>query len=184
MLMMDRHTVTGRIGQQGFTYLSLLFFVAVLGVGLAATAVSWRYAQQSEKERELLFVGEEFREAIALYYHRSPGVIKQYPRDLTDLVRDPRYPNTQRYLRRIYRDPMRNEPSWGTVMSPEGGVMGVYSLLQEEPLKKQGFKEIQSGFDNAGSYSDWRFVYTPVTLPMPALAPGPAGVPATATNKL
>jgi type II secretory pathway pseudopilin PulG len=180
---MDRHTVTGKLRQQGFTYLSLLFFVAVLGSGLAATAVSWRHAQQREKERELLFVGEEFREAIALYYHRSPGVIKEFPRDLNDLVRDPRYPNTQRYLRRIYRDPMRNEPSWGTVLSPGGGIMGVYSLSQDEPLKKQGFKEIQSGLDKAGSYSDWRFVYTPFMSPTPALALGAAGEPPKAVNK-
>jgi type II secretory pathway pseudopilin PulG len=162
---MGRHTVTGKRAERGFTYLSLLFFVAVLGIGLAATAGSWRHAQQRENERELLFVGEEFRQAIALYYHRSPGAIKEFPRDLGDLLRDPRYPGAQRYLRRIYRDPMRNEPAWGTVRSPDGGIMGVFSLSEEAPIRKTGFVAEQAGFERASAYADWQFVYVPVPSP-------------------
>lgn len=144
--------------------MSLLFFLAVLGIGLAATAVSWQTTRQREKERELLFIGLEFRDAIALYYHRSPGIVKEFPRDLNDLLKDQRYPNMQRYLRRIYRDPMTGLPRWGTVPAPGGGIMGVYSLSPETPHKKVGFTELQKGFGEAGSYSDWKFVYNPPVL--------------------
>ncbi len=141
--------------------MSLLFFIAVLGVGLTATAVSWQTSRQREKERELLFIGVEFRDAIALYYHRSPGIVKEFPRDLNDLLKDQRYPNIQRYLRRVYRDPMTGLPQWGTVPAPGGGIMGVYSLSPDAPRKKAGFFGLQNGFAEAGSYSDWKFVYDP-----------------------
>lgn len=162
--------------------MSLLFFVAMLGIGLAATAVSWTGASQREKERELLFIGIEFRDAIALYYNRSPGVIKEFPKDLNDLIKDQRYPNIQRYLRRIYRDPMTGQAKWGTVPAPGGGIMGVYSLSSDAPIKKAGFTEQQKGFGEAGSYADWKFVYQPPT-PVVGAAPPTANSSSTLTQR-
>ena len=169
---MEHHIAKCKAVQYGFTYLSLLFFVAVLGVGLAATAVSWQSARQREKERELLFIGSEFRDAIALYYNRSPGAIKEFPRDLNDLIKDSRYPNIQRYLRRIYRDPMTGKVQWGMVAAPGGGIMGVYSLSKDVPIKKTGFIERQKGFSDANGYADWKFVYEPPMLPELPATPG------------
>jgi len=146
--------MTGDRCQRGFTYLALLLFLAILGVGLATTAISWQTVRQSEKERELLFIGTEFRDAIALYYNRSPGVIKEFPRDLKDLIKDQRYPNVQRYLRRIYRDPMTGLAQWGTVPAPGGGIMGVYSLSGEMPRKKAGFPPSQAEFGAASPAGD------------------------------
>jgi type II secretory pathway pseudopilin PulG len=144
---------------RGFTYLSLLCFVAVLGIGLGATAASWQTERQRQKERELLFIGEEFREAIALYYNRSPGEVPEFPRKLQDLLQDPRYPIMQRYLRRIYRDPIVGQEKWGTVPAPDGGIMGVYSLSNSTPVKTYGIPG-----DASEKYSDWRFVYQPTEL--------------------
>ena len=165
---MEHRFMIGKRRQRGFTYMSLLFLIAVLGVGLAATAVSWQTARQREKERELIFIGIEFRDAIALYYHRSPGVVKEFPRDLNDLLKDQRYPNIQRYLRRIYRDPMTGLARWGTVPAPGGGIMGIYSLSKDVPRKRAGFTEMQKAFGEAGSYADWKFVYEP-PVPVPVL---------------
>lgn len=156
---MARLMVNGKPAPRGFTYLSLLFFIAILGAGLAATAVSWHNARQREKEIELLFIGSEFRDAIALYYYRTPGAIKEFPRDLNDLLKDPRYSNTQRYLRRIYRDPMAGQAQWGTVTAPGGGIMGIYSLSKAVPVKKAGFPDRLKSFESSNSYSDWVFVY-------------------------
>lgn len=162
--------------------MTLLFFVATLGIGLAATAVSWTGARQREKERELLFIGIEFRDAIALYYNRSPGVIKEFPKDLNDLIKDQRYPNIQRYLRRIYRDPMTGQAKWGTVPAPGGGIIGVYSLSSDAPIKKAGFTEQQKGFGEAGSYVDWKFVYQPPT-PVIGATPPTANLSSTLTQR-
>ena len=162
-------------GQRGFTYIGLLIFVAVLGVGLAATGLLWETAQRREKERELLFVGEQFRRAIGAYYEGTPGGLKQYPRDLEVLLQDKRYPGIQRYLRRIYADPMTGKQEWGLVDIPGQGIMGVYSKSEQAPIKAANFAAQQRGFDTAKKYSDWKFVYTPGqalgrNLPSPPLA--------------
>ena len=38
-----------------------------------------------EKEQELLFVGDQFRQAIKAYYERTPGVVKRFHDDLAAL---------------------------------------------------------------------------------------------------
>jgi type II secretory pathway pseudopilin PulG len=146
-------------GQRGFTYITVLFFLAVIGIGLGATAVSWQTAMQRQKERELLFIGAQFEQAIALYYHRSPGEAKEYPQRLADLVKDDRYPTVERYLRRVYRDPITGNAEWGLVAAPEGGIMGVYSLSKERPIRTLGSDA--SGSGGAPTYQDWKFIMRP-----------------------
>src|SRR5258706_11200116 len=111
--------------QRGFTYLVAMFAVAIAGLLLAVTSEVSSQSRQREKEKELLYVGGQFREAIALYYQRTPGTVKRYPEKLEDLLEDKRYLSRQRYLRRIYRDPMTGSYDWGVVLGPDGGVAGV-----------------------------------------------------------
>src|SRR5207249_4031136 len=111
-----------RTRQQGFTYLAVLFFIAVSGAMLAATGIIWSHERQRQKEEELLWIGNQFRQAIGLYYYRTPGTVKRYPEKLEDLLEDKRYLTTQRYLRQIYRDPMTGESRWGLVSAPAGGI--------------------------------------------------------------
>lgn len=145
--------------QRGFTYLAVLLAVAVIGIGLAATGKIWSQARQREQEQELLFVGNQFRQAIALYYQRTPGAAPRYPAELEDLLQDKRYPGTQRYLRKLYADPMTGKPEWGLVTAPGGGIMGVYSLSGMTPIKTSGFWERDRTFEGANHYSDWKFFY-------------------------
>jgi len=72
--------------QRGFTYLVLLFMVAIMGAVLAATAMVWHTLAQRDKEQELLYAGDAFRRAIGLYYERTPGAgtPKQYPKKLDE----------------------------------------------------------------------------------------------------
>jgi type II secretory pathway pseudopilin PulG len=149
------------VGQNGFTYLGLLFAIALMGVTLALTGVVWHTAQQREKERELLFVGEQFRQAIASYYNRSPGAVKQYPKGLDELLKDPRQLTTQRYLRRIYADPVTGKAEWGLVKNRDERIIGVFSLSESEPLKQGNFREADKEFEGKLRYSEWQFVYTP-----------------------
>ncbi len=162
--------------QQGFTYLVLLFAVALAGAVLAATGIVWSHAGQREKETELLFVGNQFRQAIALYYQRTPGAVKRYPEKIENLIEDRRYLTTQRYLRRLYADPMTGKAEWGLIMAPEGGIMGVFSLSAGKPIKSAGFAQAEetAGFAKAASHANWRFAYVPVT---PARAAPQASAP-------
>ena len=95
----SRCAKTGPRGQRGFTLVAALIATALIGIGLATTGEVWSRTKQREMERELLFVGNQFRQAIADYYERSPGGAKQYPQTLEDLLQDRRYATTQRYLR-------------------------------------------------------------------------------------
>lgn len=145
--------------QSGFTYLTILFVIAVAGVLLAQIGINWTQASQREKEAELLFVGNQYRQAIMLYYERTPGPIKRYPASLEELVTDNRYNPPQHYLRKLYRDPITNSTEWGLVAAPAGGIMGVYSLSEKAPLKVAGFSVLNADFEGKGRYSEWKFEY-------------------------
>lgn len=147
--------------QRGFTYISVLIAISLIGIGLALAGETWRITVKREKEIELLAIGNQFRQAIASYYYASPGGAKQYPSSLVDLLKDPRYPGTRRHLRRIWDDPMSGKPEWGLVAGPGNTIMGVYSLSGKTPLKQGGFSIKDAGFENSGSYQQWRFVFSP-----------------------
>jgi len=149
----------------GFTYLTILFVVALMGVGLALAGEVWHTAAMREREAALLWTGEQYRRAIERYYLAGP---RQYPRELADLLKDSRKANVERYLRRLYPDPITNSDEWGIVKAPDGGVMGVYSRSEDKPFKEAGFKSAQADFAGARKYSDWKFVYVSPAAAQPA----------------
>lgn len=154
-------TLKIRHNQRGLTYLALLFAVALTGIALSAVGIVWSTERQRERERELLFVGDQFRAAIASYYLRSPGLIKRYPAKLDDLLKDNRFLGVKRHLRQIYLDPMTNNREWGLVTAPEGGIMGIFSTSTQRPIKQAGFADRFAGFEGKFRYADWQFIYRP-----------------------
>ena len=137
------------LAQRGFTYLGMLILVAIMGFGLAGFAELYSHAAQREKERELLFIGSQFRNAIESYYNKSPGA-KVYPQKLDDLVEDKRFPMPQHHLRRVYRDPMTGKAEWGMRSvqdEPDStswgrqNVYDVYSLSDGTALDKTKYKD-------------------------------------------
>lgn len=171
------------VRQRGFTYLALLFMVAIMGGVLGATAVVWRTMNQRDKEQELLFIGHEYRRAIGLYYERTPGAAKQFPKKLEDLLEDKRQTTLTRYLRKRYNDPFSASKEWGLVPGPGGTIMGVHSQSDKAPIKTGNFDEDDKDFAGAASFQDWKFVYqakaapaapTPVVPPGAGPAPGQA----------
>lgn len=158
------------VPQRGFTYLGMLLIVALMGTGLVAFGELYSHAAQREKERELLFIGEQFRDAIGSYYNKSPGA-KVYPKKLEDLLEDNRFPMPKRHLRRVYRDPMTGSQEWGLVEAPGGGFMGVHSLSEETPIKSGNFSVKAEEFEGAEHYTKWMFTYSPGGL-VPGVAEG------------
>lgn len=150
-----------QVRQNGFTYLAALLAVALMGIGLAAIGVVWHTAQQREKERELLFVGHQFRKAIGAYYQKTPGVGKRYPRTMEALLQDDRALVPLRHLRQVYADPLTGKMDWGVVPAPDGGIMGVYSLSEEAPVKTGNFHDANKDFEGKHKYADWKFIYMP-----------------------
>ena len=154
--------------QQGFTYMLVLFMVAFLGAGLSVVGEVWATAKQHEHEESLLFAGDAFRHAIANYYNGGSGAIKQYPPTLDDLIKDPRFPDTRRYLRQLYPDPFTGKTEWVLIKAPQGGIMGVASSSEDAPLKRTGFIGPDHVFEDQAKrlndklrYRDWEFIYDP-----------------------
>jgi type II secretory pathway pseudopilin PulG len=147
---------------RGFTYLTVLFIVAILTTGLALVGEVWHTAAMREKEADLLFAGNQYRKAIARYYLSGPQ--RQYPRSLDDLLKDPRRPGAERYLRKLYPDPVTGK-EWSLVKAPDGGILGVHSVSDEKPFKNARFKARDAAFEGAQKYSDWKFVYMPHAAP-------------------
>jgi len=144
---------------RGLTYLGFLVLLAVMSGIVAAAIEAWQTRERRQKEVELLFIGSQFRQALARYYKASPGGSPRYPRELADLVEDQRHPAVRRHLRRIYADPMTGRTEWGLVRLQDGGIIGVHSLSELEPLKKTGFRPADAGLANKRRYSEWAFLY-------------------------
>jgi type II secretory pathway pseudopilin PulG len=148
--------------QRGYTYIGLLIAVAVAGIALAATGEVWSTQARREREEQLLFAGEQFRQAITSYFESTPGGTGQFPRNIEDLIEDRRLPTVRRHLRQIYADPIAGGSQWGLVRAgPNNTITGVYSLAPGAPIKRQGFRREQEAFANAATYADWKFVYLP-----------------------
>ena len=142
--------------QTGFTYLGLLFAIAILGITLATVGVVWSTEIRRDKEAELLWVGNQYRAAIGQYYATGG----QYPAQLADLLEDTRFPQTRRYLRKLFADPMTGKVDWQLIDLMGTGIMGVASSSQGKPIKVAGFAGRDASFKDAVCYCDWKFVYT------------------------
>lgn len=148
--------------QAGFSYISALIFVVVIGITLTTGSRYWSTVIKREKETELLFRGHQIYKAIESYFKTAPeGRTAQYPSSFRDLLKDPRYLTPKRHLRKLYKDPMSEDGQWGIVMASNGRIKGVFSKSKEIPLKTGHFPSIYEDFEKAQTYSDWKFVYTP-----------------------
>lgn len=141
-------------GERGVTYLALLLALAFVSNVLAATATIWSQAQQREREKQLLWAGDQFRLALAAYARAGNGT---YPRKLEDLLEDTRSAAKRRFLRQIYEDPMTRTTDWGLIRNPLGGIIGVYSRSDARPIKAAQFPEQYKVFELAHTYADWQF---------------------------
>ncbi|WP_207795956.1 type II secretion system protein [Kinneretia aquatilis] len=142
----------------GFTYLGLLFFVALTAAALAALGQAWSTAAQRERERELQFRGEEIARAIQSYLKVTGGNSPQYPRTIEDLLVDRRGVKPLHHLRRAYADPFTGKPDWVLVPEPSQPERfhAVHSRSERALLKES--RPDGMPLDKA---SDWLFVGRP-----------------------
>jgi type II secretory pathway pseudopilin PulG len=149
-----------RRSARGFTYVGLLALIVLIGLVLAAAGGIASTAAQRDRETQLLWVGHEYRAAIARYFRQK----RAYPQTLEDLLAAPDGPLHVRYLRRLYPDPMTNAVDWVLVPAPSGGIMGVASSSRRAPLKTANFDPADQDFATASAYSDWQFTFTPAVV--------------------
>jgi len=163
----------------GFTYIAALFMVVVMGIMLGAAGQSMRVIMQREKEKELIFRGLQYRDAIERWSKKGVPL-----KDLKDLVEPTVSSNIDRskdrLLRKLYKDPMTADGKWQTLPNPPDPVQGIYgvaSTSNDEPFKQGNFPEVIKNFEGKKKYSEWEFIFKKV----PTARPG-TGTPGTGTQ--
>lgn len=153
----------------GFTYLSVIIVVAIIGLVAAASLKLGATIQRSRAEQQLLLIGAAFSDALQSYADATPAGQLPQPPSLKDLLRDPRFPTPRRHLRKIFVDPMTGKAEWGVAyLSGKTGVVAVYSLSDAKPVKIGNFPARFQALAGKQKISEWRFV---------AAGPGTQGVP-------
>lgn len=157
---------TGR-RQRGFGYLLVLFALAAMGFLLAGAGQVWHTTAQRERETQLLFIGEQFRLALASYRDHTPVGLPKAPATLDELLADRRFPVPKAHLRRLWRDPITNDTDW-VLVRLEGRIVAVHSRSDREPVRT-AFASRDAAFTGLGSYAQWSF-----SAAEPRSAPSPA----------
>src|SRR5262245_35136479 len=105
----------------GYIMVVLLIGIAVSAVWMGAMLPAWRQQAVRQKEAELIFRGEEYARAIALYWRKNNQTL---PTNFDALV-------SQRFLRKKYLDPMTDKEFLavggvgpGSTMPPVGRGVG------------------------------------------------------------
>lgn len=161
--------------EDGFTYVGLVIFVAILGLVGAATLKVDSLLRRAAAEQELLEIGAEYSEALRSYAAATPRGYPTAPPTMQDLLKDPRFPGTRRHLRKIYVDPVTGRQEWGIVyQGDQVGVLAVYSLSRAQPLKLANFDTRFQNFENKEHLSEWKFTASGTGA---SAAPGASGRP-------
>ncbi|USX19286.1 type II secretion system GspH family protein [Oxalobacteraceae bacterium OTU3REALA1] len=161
----------------GFTYLSLIILVAIIGLVSASALKLGSVLQRSRAEQELLDIGAAFSDALQSYANATPAGFPPQPPSLKELLKDPRFPTVRRHLRKVFVDPMTGQAEWGiTYLGDKVGVLAVYSLSDAKPVKIGNFPQRFQGLAGKQKISEWRFAATGGTLPVPGQGAQPGSV--------
>ena len=154
----------------------LLVAIGIMGIMLSAALPVWSQSAKRSREAELVFRGEQYARAIELYQRQYVGA---YPPDLETLIE-------QRFLRRLYRDPMTEDGLFQVVYRAQvEEIQGLADRQGESTTDEPGIQETteaitfgpndESGgvvgvvsksdeeslrvYNGRQKYSEWAFVY-------------------------
>ena len=96
-----------------YAFVILMMLVTVLLISLTASLPRIYTQGQREKEEELIFRGQEYAKAIALYRRQ----FRRFPTATKDLLQT----NGMRFLRREYADPMTRKGKWRFIHADASG---------------------------------------------------------------
>jgi len=96
------------MNRNGFTFLTAIFMVMIIGIMLGLTGQSWKIIMKREREKELLFRGSQIKEAIENWNNKAYSVngVKwnagHQLMDLKDLLKNPYSLTPLQYLPHTY----------------------------------------------------------------------------------
>lgn len=104
---------------EGYALLLVMFFLALLVISMTAATPSILTSGRREKEREMIWRGQQYVRGVRLYYQKT----HRLPSQLEDLY----LPKTGiRFMRQAYKDPMNTvDGSWRLIyVGPNGQLIG------------------------------------------------------------
>lgn len=107
-MMRSRRTLDGQQctphRQRGYTYIFVLFSVALIGIGLAAASELWVKRSQDEDRIQDRWIFEQYKMALKQYCLASSAIgdPRVKPINIESLLEDKRFFPPLRHLRRIY----------------------------------------------------------------------------------
>lgn len=96
----------GRRREQGYAMVALLVAISIMAVALSVALPTWSTMAKREREAELIFRGEQYARAIALYQRQFANA---FPPSIDLLVQ-------QKFLRKKYRDPMSEDGEFQLIL--------------------------------------------------------------------
>ena len=191
-------TVRSVESEAGFVMSALLVSIFIMSLLLAMALPVWHHAARRERESELIFRGEQYARAIALWQRQRPG---STPQDIDTLIEE-------RFLRKRYRDPMTKDGKFQILLQSDlatisdgqmadsengserfsgqasqnsrdsvepggvaGGIVGVVSASDRVSI---------ASYNGRNRYNEWVFIHTPNTELAPSAEQstiGPDGIP-------
>lgn len=107
--------------QSGYVLLAIVATLAAMAVAMYRIIPQYAFQAQRDKEEELIFRGEAYRQAIQFYVRK----FGRYPNSLDELVNT----NNIRFIRKLYQDPMTEDGEWRLIHMGPGGTFPDSKLL-------------------------------------------------------
>ena len=148
-----------KIQERGFTLIGLAVIITIMGIVLMTVSRVYSTMAKRDVEEELLFRGDEIKDAIDSYFKYGT----MYPKSFEELLKDPRGVNPKKHLRKLYKDPI-TKGEWDVIKDKAERIVGVRSKSGEEPLKKAGFSDEYKTFEGKTKYNEWEFISKPISI--------------------
>jgi len=148
-----------RSSEKGYTLVAVIVAIGVMSILMAAAVPVWRHVMKREKEKELLFRGNQYIEAIDRYYRK----FGRLPIQLEELLKT-------KCIRKLYTDPMTKDGKWELINFRGGlpedrrrlpgaessqplatnSIIGVYSKSKDKSIFI---------YQGKNQYNQWKFSY-------------------------
>ena len=130
--------------ESGHLLIALMIGLTVLAIFLTVAAQQWSTVERREREKELIFRGNQYARAIKKYQLEHGGA---YPTALNQLLEPG--PRRLRYIRKLFRDPMAPDGKWGILLAdPSGKGFINPNALPEENGGVEGLDDLGKGFED------------------------------------
>lgn len=133
--------------QRGFTYLAVLFAIAIAGISISVTSEIWVKQSSREHQAQVDWIGTQYEDAIASFYYSSlpSNGLRAYPRSVDDLLEDKRFTPPRRHLRQTYQSALPSGHRIAMARLATGEINGVEAFDSESRLvSSHVFQQTQS----------------------------------------